>query len=241
MRISLFILTLPLLSSAVMDKMIIHYTSETEAMASLPKIQLDCWKDPKGYHLAKTVPPNLLRVVRNGRTDDKLELCRPLDDSSALFRIFATKATTPEGVLNFVHHFGPLRPNGNNEGELVGDVIQRALMMQNSLKWLSEQPKRRRPRKEIDLNLHISFHLHVSLDWDPATNNPEWQFRPASLLDALWLQFGQAVTRGVHIRSCAHCGDLFETGLGTGRRLDAKFCSDEHRIAFNSLKRSKEK
>ena len=53
-------------------------------MAALPKIQLDCWKDPKGYHLAKTVPPNLLRVVRNGRTNDKLELCRPLDDFSAL-------------------------------------------------------------------------------------------------------------------------------------------------------------
>ena len=60
------------------------------------------------------------------------------------------------------------------------------------------------------------------------------------LLDALWLQLGQALTVSAKIRQCEHCGNWFEAGRGTGRRLDAKFCSDEHRIAFNSLKRSKE-
>jgi len=39
----------------------------------------------------------------------------------------------------------------------------------------------------------------------------------------------------------ANVAAFFEAGRGTGRRLDAKFCSDEHRIAFNSLKRSREK
>jgi len=39
-------------------------------------------------------------------------------------------------------------------------------------------------------------------------------------------------------RACAHCGAMFEAGRGAGRRADAKFCSDEHRVAFNSLKRS---
>ena len=40
---------------------------------------------------------------------------------------------------------------------------------------------------------------------------------------------------------CLHCGERFQTGLGRGkaRRADAKFCCDEHRRAYNSLKRSR--
>jgi len=59
------------------------------------------------------------------------------------------------------------------------------------------------------------------------------------LRDALWLQFGQAMMREGQLRLCPHCAHWFETGLGTGRRKDARFCSDEHRVTFNSLKRSK--
>jgi hypothetical protein len=83
--------------------------------------------------------------------------------------------------------------------------------------------------------------MFARLDWDRKSSSPVWKFHPNTLLDGLWLQFAQAMTRGTQIRTCMHCADLFEAGLGTGRRLDAKFCSDEHRIAFNSLKRSKEK
>ena len=203
-------------------------------MARLPKIQLDWWKDPKGYHLAEAG----MRVVRNGR-GDKLELTRPLD-SPDTFRIFATTATTPEGLLRFVQSYGPLTILGNDQGDLVPDIIRRAQIMRDTLKFLSDQSEQRRLR-EIGANLHLSFFLQAWIDFNPITNSLQWQFRAASLLDGLWLQLGQAVTRGVHIRACAHCADLFEAGLGTGRRLDAKFCSDEHRIAFNSLKRSKEK
>ena len=86
----------------------------------------------------------------------------------------------------------------------------------------------------------MGVNFYAWLDWDPQTEISRWEFCPSTLLDGLWLQLGQAVTRGVHIRVCAHCGNLFETGIGTGRRLDARFCCDEHRIAFNSPKRSKE-
>jgi len=202
-------------------------------MGELPIIVFEWWKDPKGYRLAEVGHPKLLRIVRNGRTRD-LELSRPLD-SPDTFRIFATTATTPEGLLKFVQRFGPLTFLGNDQGELVGDVTRRAVIMQDTLKWLSAHPRRKPP------DLGWSANCAAWLRWDPQAKNLRWQLHPSTLLDGLWLQFAQAVTRGVHIRSCAHCGDLFEAGLGTGRRLDAKFCSDEHRIAFNSLKRSKEK
>jgi hypothetical protein len=203
-------------------------------MAELPLIQLDWWKDPKGYHLAE----GGWLIVRNGGLRDKLVHCQPLEGSQTLFRIFATKATTPEGVLHFVQKYGPLTIYGNDKGDRVGEVIRRAEIMRDTLKWMSAQP-RRMPGEEAFFGPGIS--LHALVDWNRRSRSPVWKFRPSTLIDGLWLQFAQAVTRGVQMRTCMHCGDLFEAGLGTGRRLDAKFCSDEHRIAFNSLKRSKEK
>jgi len=41
------------------------------------------------------------------------------------------------------------------------------------------------------------------------------------------------------IKQCLHCGVRFEAGRGAGRRADAKFCSEEHKIAYHSLARSR--
>jgi hypothetical protein len=40
---------------------------------------------------------------------------------------------------------------------------------------------------------------------------------------------------------CWHCDIWFAAGRRTKRRLDAKFCCDEHRIEFNSLRRRSKK
>ena len=39
-------------------------------------------------------------------------------------------------------------------------------------------------------------------------------------------------------RQCGYCLNWFEAGVGTGRRADARYCSNEHQILFNSRKRS---
>jgi hypothetical protein len=65
------------------------------------------------------------------------------------------------------------------------------------------------------------------------------KLRPARLIDAIWLQMAQSVSSGRAARECQRCGNWFEVGPGTGRRLDAKFCCDEHRIEFHSRARSK--
>lgn len=39
-------------------------------------------------------------------------------------------------------------------------------------------------------------------------------------------------------RTCPYCGTVFPVGPGTGHKADAIFCSPDHRVAFNSLKRS---
>lgn len=44
------------------------------------------------------------------------------------------------------------------------------------------------------------------------------------------------LTRGK--RRCLYCNEIFDVGSGA-RRSDSKFCSDQHRIDFNSEKRGK--
>jgi hypothetical protein len=62
-----------------------------------------------------------------------------------------------------------------------------------------------------------------------------------SLKDGLWLQLGQKVDGQARFRTCElpSCRQVFEVGSSSGRRADARFCSDTHRIEFNSRKRTK--
>jgi hypothetical protein len=64
-------------------------------------------------------------------------------------------------------------------------------------------------------------------------------FTANSLMDGLWLQLAGNVSGGATFRSCARCGVAFETGPGAGRRAGSKYCSDRHKIEFNSRKRTK--
>ena len=54
-------------------------------------------------------------------------------------------------------------------------------------------------------------------------------------------QLEQRVDALAGMAICLHCGEQFQVGRGRGkaRRVDAKFCCDEHRRAYNSLKRSR--
>jgi len=53
------------------------------------------------------------------------------------------------------------------------------------------------------------------------------------------LELHKARGEQVKFRECALCGEWFQAGLGTGRRLDALFCSAQHQIDYNSRKRSR--
>jgi hypothetical protein len=65
------------------------------------------------------------------------------------------------------------------------------------------------------------------------------RIRSQSLIAALWWQLSREVSYGANIRECRHCGDCFEAGIGTGRRADAQFCTEEHKKRFFSLERSR--
>jgi hypothetical protein len=247
--------TYPLPSSNVTNIINIRYKGITRPVANI-EVKLDWAKDPKGYHLAEGGRSKRLLIVRNGtgHGPENLQTVHPLLATNWLFRIFANTASTPEGALDFVSRYGPLTPDGWDEraGDDVNLVTFHAEYMREILRLRSgnhKGPIARIDRARIDFRRQLIVRRddlgpNISLDakvvWDSTAKAPRWEFYAKTLLDALWLQLGQSLTAGAQIRQCEHCRDWFEAGRGTGRRLDAKFCSDEHRVAFNSLKRSRE-
>jgi hypothetical protein len=67
----------------------------------------------------------------------------------------------------------------------------------------------------------------------------ELRITPPNLLAALQFQLFQKLSGDTVGKFCPHCGEWFEVGPGSDRRFDAKFCSDRHRVLFNSAKRSR--
>jgi hypothetical protein len=196
-------------------------------MAQLPIVEFAWMRDPKGYRLTEG---KQRRIVRNGPFGTEVA-CPPLTGEE--FRVFANTVTDEGGALDFVTQYGPLTQAGRDpeHGDYVNVVIHQALMMRQVFDAIAAQ--------NGGPGIFVpSIDAHVTAFWDPAVKNLRWLFTPNSLLDALWLQVGQTVTRGVQLRICEHCGDWFEAGAGTGRRAGARFCCHQHQITHNSLKRS---
>jgi hypothetical protein len=200
-------------------------------MADLPLIQFNNWRDPQGYRLENS---NQL-VVRNGRRKDNFDVLEPLKNK-VLYSAFANVVITPESLLKFVQSYGPLTERGHDQGDEVRRVLWHAARMRDLLKIMLAQRKNRGLAKTSGFPNLV---LHAAIDWERRTFAPRWAFRPNTLLDGLWLQLGQAITRGTRLQTCSLCGDWFEVGYPSDRRLDSKFCCDEHRVQYNSQKRSK--
>jgi hypothetical protein len=214
------------------------------------------WKDGLGYRL---VPDRMqrrpeeelvdhplgIRIVSDRKPQRLMGLggplieYRPLDHFEHLFQIFANTIRSPKDVLGFAQKFGPFTVDGLYEevGEPVYDTIVHAEGMREFLEFAGGD--KRILARGIDAQVAPLGQIDATLALDPLTTRPKLRLSPSSLRDALWLQFGQALSADASLRQCQHCGAWFEAGVGTIRRRDAKFCSNQHRIAFNSLKRSK--
>src|SRR5262249_45975617 len=158
------------------------------------------------------------RIVPNG---GPLERYRPLNEFENLFEHFIRKAKSEGGVLEFINAFGPLTNDGLRRG---GEVVPRMIEVAEEM-------------AKADSIVAMSLHkLNVSI----VTENGRMRLKvsPACLLDALWLQLVQASGSG-SFRECAKCHRPFVAGVRGNRRADARFCSDECRIEFNSLQRSR--
>lgn len=230
-----------------------------------PLTDFEWFRDPAGYELLAgraaaylcqppvegvsifTIPPQLAplpaqpeRIVRGG---GQLQPYRPFEYFSRLFDQFS-KDDSPKGLLNFVERFGPLTNDGCDpkQGEDVTVLAKHATQMRRLLDAYASGQKSAMAGilgpKGAELGNSPIGELQGRLIFDPATERPRLRLIPKNLLNAIWLELAQCVTEGAPLKACLQCGEFFEYGVGTPRRADAKFCSDEHRVAFNSRKRS---
>jgi hypothetical protein len=178
------------------------------------------------------------RIVRAGGS---LVPYRPTETLDLIFREFLNADPTAEGVLDFINRFGPLTRSGNKEeGEPVTPVIDalRGMTELVELSSLNKDAAKRSLAKHLGADGIRLTGVEVRLLFDERTQSLRTQQVAHDLRAALTLRLYEVMASDVVMRRCGHCNALFTAGLGTGRHLNAKFCSDEHRVLFNSLKRT---
>jgi hypothetical protein len=179
-------------------------------------------RDVNGYRLWSS----RTRVVASGA---QTETCKPLERNNNLFGQFASIPQTPEGLLEFIAKFGALTEEGlNSEGENVGAALESARTMAAHLR-AAETGTFSPP--------HPPRIIQLTLEPGGQGDDHALKVMPKALLDAIWLQLVEALAGDSQIRRCLQCDCWFAAGGRSGRRRDARFCSDEHRILFNSRKR----
>jgi len=202
------------------------------------RVDFTSYVDQAGYELIPDRTPRLRPgqtwldlKIRPARIVGKGGRLKPLrlNDYPMLFNEFA-KINTSHGLLAFVTEYGPLTHRGvaGGGGDVVPSLLDQAKRMKGRLK-----PQRAKIAPDIPIT-----RLMASLSTD-RKGTVSLNIFPVTLLDALWLQFGQALTEGAEMHQCKHCQGWFPVGGKSGRRLVAEFCTDEHRKRFNSLARSR--
>jgi hypothetical protein len=212
-------------------------------------IYLEWKRDAAGYELLPEVPAPVLvpeehalslyatgqpaRVVPRGGQPIAYE---PLELDRLYSRFAALR--TPEGVLAFICKYGPLTERGADAsiGENVSNVLDHAAAFRSFLTYEDEHGDL---ASWAGAEGQLLGRLELRLARDVASGSLRMQLKPPTLLAALWLQLAQKLTGNRPFRECPYCLNWFETGPGKGRRLDARFCIDDHRVLFNSRKRSK--
>ncbi len=212
----------------------------------MPGISLDFeWKrDSRGYALLpEETRENPRLILGTGSRPERIVplggepiAYRPLAKHESLFRAYAN-VRDANTLLFFIRKFGPLTERGNDPqlGENVPLAVENAIRMKEILLAYGSG-RRTEAAKALGSGIGLAK-LNASLVVDPKTKMPRLQLGVSSLVHGLWLQMGLFIAGGRAVRSCLQCGGLFDVGAGTGRRLVAKFCSDAHRITYNSLAR----
>jgi hypothetical protein len=190
---------------------------------------------PEGFPMPRSDEAGDWHTVRNGGT---LQRYRAGDNLDLIFREFVNTPTNPEGVKEFTDRWGQL-VGGDNAAVPVSLPISMIHAMNQFIDVWCEPEKALRARvleKTLGVDGFGLGDLKIRLIFDRRTGAPRTQILVPNLATALFLRMAEVLTSDTVLRRCAHCNVLFTAGGGTDRRLDAKFCNDEHRVLFHRLK-----
>ena len=257
---------MPLQSVLVTDNYFLRYIWVT-SMAVL-KIDLEWFRCPKGYRLVHarevaraigTDPmsyPNEDWIVPIG--NERVHY-RPFEEYEMLCIAFA-KLETPESLMNFIKLYGPITRTSPEWGDSVSGKLRTSRRFRELLSCKEKGP--RKLASVFNFQVQASFAAAykravkspLPKDFDFGTPNElvgmadivadakrgiQLRITTDTLIGGLWWQLAQKLSGETNIQRCRYCSAPFETGPGTGRHVDAAFCSNEHKVRFFSLARSK--
>ena len=209
----------------------------------MPKLSLEWPRDSGGYAFSYERPSTSL-----------LELDEPVGDPwirglggainhydcmklEGLYRRFAGYPANKKGALAFVKKHGFLKaklPNSKEAVRTICDAIREMSLLLRAKdrgdwaalnSWLK---KNRRSRDFIRVD-------PVLIGGSP----PQLFYQPASLRDAIFLQFFEDLSTGATLKHCKRpgCEEWFRFGPGTGHRSTAEYCSPKCQKAHDYAKR----
>jgi hypothetical protein len=188
------------------------------------------------YNEGDDFPPQ--RIVPNGGSRVPYQPSNNLNE--ILFELLNT-APTAEGALDFVNRFGPMGWAGftENWGEAVTTAIGTIRLMNRVINvWPTRGDNTAIGQILGPDGFSLLGVLNTRLIYDQPKKTPRIQITFKHLSTLLWAHLFELLTsKDTVLRRCAYCNDLFSAGTGTGRRLDAKFCRDEHRAMFHNVRR----
>lgn len=224
-------------------------------------IDLEWIRDRSGYELLDpldTTPSLGRNGVRRGSVIRRLYgqevTYRPLALHDRLFVNFANEVRDPQTLLSFIRRFGPVtwagrakrdffqttfknKKDQERAAEMLGDNVESCVEAAQQF-WRILDHNKRQPKSigKVLAPFFRSIELEPTLDLDPQ-KGILLRLKPKDLLDGMKLLLVQDLTSGLQVKACLKCRQWFEVGAGKGRRKDAKFCCDEHRILYNSENR----
>ena len=180
------------------------------------------------------------RILRAGGS---LIPYRPVEMLDQIFNAYINTEPTPEGLLGFINRFGPLTRRGLDEnfGEPLDFAINNLKCTVSLIEAFGQTAKadqRRAVTKLLGADGIELYGIKVRVLFDEQTQTLRTEHVARDLTAALWLRVLEVQASDIVMRKCGHCCAWFTAGMGTGRHLNARFCTDEHRITFNSLKRT---
>ena len=79
--------------------------------------------------------------------------------------------------------------------------------------------------------------LELRMVHDAVLDRPVMHVSPTCMESAILVQMAQLVSSGARFATCANCNAPFAVGGSSGKRDDAKFCSDPCRTRFNNRRK----
>lgn len=165
---------------------------------------------------------------------------RPFELGSAIFREFAATPETQDGIMAFAAKYGRLGSSFFTSESVhywcskIHDLAAAVDTWDECIEKGDLTPFAR------VFNTYDLGQVTIKFGATRFGERPRLRLEPASLLDAMWIQFGQMADGEAQLKLCDWCPTWFAIGTGTGRRSTARFCSDTCRKASNRHEKEKQ-